>query len=115
MPTTTPDIKNIPGSQSSVPDTAPARTVESVVPDTGPARTARIEVLRDGGRPSIRVTVPAGTRLEKTFQLRDKISEIARHLSGCSACNSGVPLFIREADLVEQVIRVDLKSMAEIH
>lgn len=85
------------------------------VPDTAPARAARIEVLREGGRPSIRVTVPPGTRLEKTFQLHDKISEISRELSGCTACTSGVPLFIREAEQIEQVIRVDLKSMAEIH
>jgi hypothetical protein len=86
----------------------------STVPDTGPARAARIDILREGGRPLIRVTVPAGTRLEDTFRLRDKIAEISRNLTGCSACNSGVPLFFREAELVEHVVRVDLDTMTEI-
>ena len=95
---------------SKVPEAASVHTV----PDTAPARTAQIEVLRDGGRPTIRVTVPAGTRLEDTFRLRDKITEVSRHLTGCAACNSGVPLFIREAELVEQVVRVDLKTMTDI-
>lgn len=93
----------------AVPDTAPA-----VIPDTAPTRTAQIEVLREGGRPSVRVTVPHGTRLEQTFKLNDKIAEITRHLSGCTACNSGVPIFIREGSLVEQVIRIDLKTLPEI-
>lgn len=84
------------------------------VPDTAPAHVASIEVLRDGSKPSIRVTVPAGTSLEDTFRLQHKITELSRHLSGCTACNSGIPLFIREADLVERVVRVDLKTLAEI-
>ena len=87
----------------------PGRT--ATVPDTAPAHVASIEVLRDGNKPSIRVTVPAGTSLEDTFRLQHKITEISRHLSGCTACNSGIPLFIREADLVERVVRVDLKTL----
>lgn len=77
-------------------------------------QVAEIAVVREDGKPTIRVSVPRGTPFARTAQLHDKIDAVITKLTGCGPCNSGIPVFIREHDLIERVVHVDLQHMREV-
>lgn len=74
--------------------------------------SAEIRFTTTGPRPIIDVAVPFGTTLAETFKLHDVLSrEVISKLSprGCTACNSGVDIFIHER--FDDVIQIDLETM----
>ena len=73
-----------------------------------------IKVVREEGKQMIKVSVPRGTPFAKTARLHGTIDELIGKLTGCLPCNSGIPVFIHEQDLIEQVVHVDLRDMKEI-
>jgi hypothetical protein len=81
---------------------------------TAPRDVAEIKVVREDGKPMIKVSVPRGTPFSKTAQLHDKIDALITKLTGCNSCNSGIPVFIQEHDVIERVVHVDLRDMSEI-
>lgn len=75
---------------------------------------AEIKVVREDGRPAIKVFVPRGTPFSKTARLHGQIDKLIERLTGCQPCNSGVPIFIQEHDFIERIFNIDLGTMEEI-
>ncbi len=74
-------------------------------------RIAEIQLVRSGPQPMLKVLVPAGTSLADTIRLQPAISDILGKLKGCLPCNSGVPIWFQEREVIEQAVRIDLNTL----
>jgi len=81
---------------------------------TESANVAEIQVIHERTGPALRIGVPVGSPLEVTVGLVPTINEIISGLTGCGACNSGVPIEIIEQSEISSVVQVDLATMRKI-
>ncbi len=72
---------------------------------------AEIQVINNGTNLELKVVVPRGTSFTDTLKLKPDIAKLIGKLTGCPACNSGIPIHFHESDIVQQVVRVDLARM----
>jgi hypothetical protein len=75
------------------------------------ADIAEIQVLKERTGPVVRLGVPKDTSFEVTASLLPKVNEIARELSGCPACTSGVPIEIFELPEISSIVQIDLQTL----
>jgi hypothetical protein len=75
---------------------------------------AEIQVIQDAVRPYIKVVVPRGTSFEHTLKLQGTLSDLLGKLKGCSACNSGMPIWFQEREELEHIIRIDLDTLKPV-
>ena len=78
------------------------------------AGIAEIQLINNGAQPEIKVLVPRGTSLTDTLRLKPQISELVGKLTGCTSCNSGIPILFHEFDMVQHVVRVDLDKFSKM-
>jgi hypothetical protein len=75
---------------------------------------AEVQVVKERAGPVVRLGVPEGTSFEVTASLLPQVNEIARELSGCPACTSGVPIEIFQLAEISSIVRIDLKTQRRV-